>query len=188
MMGSVSPAAPGSTSDQTTAGTALDAEVAALSQLDLHQLRVRWRKLLRSHPPEHLSRSLLMRVLAYKLQARADGDLDGETVRYLDRIAKEQVRQLRRKEGRCKAPPAVPPVPVPRRLKAGTLLAREFGGQMHRVTVVADGFAWNGAIYTSLSEIARLITGTRWSGPRFFGLRDKGARVQTAVQTAGVGA
>jgi hypothetical protein len=150
----------------------------------LHQLRVRWRKLLRSQPPEHLSRSLLLRVLAYKLQARAHGDLDGETVRYLDRIAKEQLRQLKREEGRRNAPPAIPPVPAPRQLKAGTLLAREFGGQMHRVTVVADGFAWKGATYTSLSEIARLITGTRWSGPRFFGLRDKGTRVQTAGEGA----
>jgi hypothetical protein len=77
-MSSLSPVAPGSTSDRTTDGTALDAEIAALSQLDLHQLRVRWRKLLRSPPPEHLSRSLLLRVLAYKLQARAYGDLDGE--------------------------------------------------------------------------------------------------------------
>jgi len=158
----------------TRRGDGLREEIRALSALDLHGLRLRWRQLLRSRPPEHLSRGLLLRLLAYKIQARVLGDLDRETIRYLDRVAQEQARRRRREPGRrTKAPPPVPPVPVRRRLKEGTLLAREFGGTMHTVTVVSDGFAWEGATYTSLSEIARLITGTRWSGPRFFGLRDR---------------
>jgi Protein of unknown function (DUF2924) len=165
-----------SSKDRTTpakAGVDLAAEIATLAALDLQQLRVRWRKLLRSAPPEHLSRSLLVRILAYKIQAHVLGELDRETARYLDRVARDQARRRKAGERRQpKAPPPVPPVPVRRRLKDGTLLAREFGGQMHSVTVVPDGFAWNGSTYTSLSEIARLITGTRWNGPRFFGLRD----------------
>jgi hypothetical protein len=153
-------------------GQSLEAELEALTGLDLHELRARWRRHLRSRPPEHLSRSLLLRLLAYKLQARAYGDLDAETARTLDQIAREQARRLKRGEGPRKGPPVIPPVPGRRGLKEGTLLVREFGAEMHRVTVVAGGYAYQGATFTSLSEIARLITGTRWSGPRFFGLRD----------------
>jgi hypothetical protein len=151
----------------------LDHQLDELSALDLQDLRVRWRKLLRTQPPQ-LSRPLLLRLLAYRLQARAYGDLDHETVRYLNRIARESARR-KAEQGRrnVKAPPPVPPVPTSTRLKPGTLLAREFNGIMHRVTVTQEGFAWQGNTYSSLSEIARLITGTRWNGPRFFGLRDK---------------
>ena len=58
-------------------------------------------------------------------------------------------------------------------LKPGTVLGREWYGRMHRVAVLADGFAWNGKSYPSLSKVAFAITGTRWNGPRFFGLRDQ---------------
>jgi hypothetical protein len=150
------------------------AELEALPALDLHALRVRWRKLLRSPVPD-LPRYLLVRLLAYKLQAKAFGDLDRETVRYLDRIARDRARRQLSGEGKRKpkAPPPIPPVPDPRTRRAGTLLVREFEGVLHTVTVVSGGFSWQGRTYKSLSEIARLITGTRWSGPRFFGLRDK---------------
>jgi hypothetical protein len=60
-----------------------------------------------------------------------------------------------------------------RDLKPGTVLGREWKGQMQRVAVLADGFAWNGKTYPSLSKVAFVITGTHWNGPRFFGLRDK---------------
>src|SRR6478735_5021455 len=110
---------------------------------------------MRKAAPEHLSRSLLVRILAYKIQARVLGELDRETTRYLDRVANEQARRRRAGERRPpKAPPPVPPVPV--------------------------SFSWNGTIHTSLSEIARRITGTRWNGPRFFGLRDRQARLDEA--------
>jgi hypothetical protein len=152
----------------------VDRQINELTELDLPDLRVRWRKLLRTQPPQ-VSRPLLMRLLAYRLQARAYGDLDRETTRYLNRIAHESAR-CRAEQGkrRPKAPPPIPPVPRSIGLKLGTLLAREFNGFMHRVTVIEGGFAWQGNTYKSLSEIARLITGTRWNGPRFFGLRDRG--------------
>jgi hypothetical protein len=156
----------------------IDQQLAELSTLDHQDLRVRWRKLLRTQPPQ-LSRSLLLRLFAYRLQARAYGDLDRETVRYINHVARERLRR-KAEPGRrnAKAPPPIPPVPTSTRLKPGTLLAREFNGVMHRVTVTQEGFAWQGNTYSSLSEIARLITGTRWSGPRFFGLRDKVDRGQ----------
>jgi len=151
----------------------LEADLKALPTLDLYELRVRWRKLTRSSPPEHLSRSLLLRMIAYKLQARVHGDLDRESVRYLARVAKERARRLRAGEKRKpKQPPPIPPVPPRSGLKPGTLIGREFNGTIHRVTVIETGYVWNGHPYRSLSEIARRITGTRWNGPRFFGLRD----------------
>jgi hypothetical protein len=61
----------------------------------------------------------------------------------------------------------------PGRLRPGTVLVREWEGGSHRVMVLAEGFAWNGTTYASLSQVARAITGTRWNGPRFFGLRDQ---------------
>jgi len=110
------------------AGVDLTAEIEALSRLDRHGLRVRWRTLMRSPPSEHLGRALLLRLLAYKLQARAYGDLDRETARYLAQIERERVRRRRAGEGRPKAPPPIPPVPASRVLKPGTLLVREYGG------------------------------------------------------------
>jgi hypothetical protein len=144
-----------------------------LARLDLGELRSRWRRELRSAPPAHLNRSLLLRVLAYRMQARAYGDLDRESVRYLDRIAMEHARRRSREARPRRTTTIVPPVPAQRGLKPGVILGREFGGQMHMVTVLADGFSWDGKSYKSLSEIARAITGTRWSGPRFFGLRER---------------
>ncbi len=161
---------------------ALAREVEALSGLDHHELRVRWRKLTRTAPPE-LPRWLLARLIAYRLQARVHGDLDPETARYLRRIDKERRRRLEASAAdrrKAKAPPPIPPVPAHRGLKPGVVLAREFAGQMHRVTVIADGYAWNGATYPNLSAIARAITGTRWNGPRFFGLRESAKSLGSA--------
>ena len=148
-----------------------------LEKLDLEEVRVRWRRLLRSPPPAHLPRYLLVRILAYRLQARAFGDLDRESVRYLEQVEKARRRRLASEERkrRPKAPPPVPPVPVSAGIRPGALLAREWGGRMHTVTVAPQGFCWDGKTYNSLSEIARLITGTQWSGPRFFGLRGRAA-------------
>ncbi|KQO85305.1 DUF2924 domain-containing protein [Methylobacterium sp. Leaf91] len=154
----------------------LKREIEALASLDLGDLRIRWRQHLRTAPPPHLSRTLMMRLLAYRIQAKMLGDLDRDSARLLDRIAKERLRRRAAAEraAKPKAPPLVPPIPSPG-LRPGTLLVREFGGEVHTVTVVAGGFAWRETTYASLSEVARAITGTRWNGPRFFGLRDKGA-------------
>ena len=151
----------------------LQSKIAALRELDTEGLRARWRKLLRTPAPCHLSKYLLFRILAYRLQANALGDLDRESVRFLQKIADD--REQRRKAGTLKAgskaPPKIPPVPDRRGLKPGTILVREHEGVLHRVMTMEAGFAWNGVTYRSLSEVAQAITGTNWNGPRFFGLR-----------------
>ncbi len=141
----------------------LAAEIAQLRELDVSTLRARWRVVFRKDAPFHLPRHLLMRILAYRLQADRLGDLDAESQRFLDSSASPEqvsarVTELRRRRIT---------------LRPGTVLAREWKGQMQRVAVMAGGFAWNGTTYSSLSRIACIITGTRWNGPRFFGLRDK---------------
>lgn len=163
---------------------ALRMEVEGLTALDLHDLRSRWRQRLRTAPPATLTRPLLLRLLAYRLQARVLGDLDSATAKYLDRLARDHAR---RRNGealpKSKAAPPVPPAPRERGLMPGTLLIRHHAGQQHRVVVVPDGFLWEGRTFTSLSEIAHRITGTRWNGPRFFGLRDKAvARASEVVR------
>ncbi len=151
----------------------LSEEVAALAALDLDALRGRWRKAFRAPAPAHLPRYLLLRIIAYRVQANALGDLDRETVRFLDAVAQDWQKRRAAGNTNSKRPPPIPPVPDKRSLKPGTILAREHEGELHRVMVLDQGFAWNGATYRSLSEVARAITGTNWNGPRFFGLRDK---------------
>jgi Protein of unknown function (DUF2924) len=141
----------------------LDAEIARLRDLGLTELRNRWHTVFRRQAPPHLPRHLLFRVLAYRLQAEHLGDLDAETVRLLDRSGSPDEAGKRAIDiGRGNA-----------EVRPGTMLAREWKGQMHRVAVLTGGFAWNGETYPSLSKVAFAITGTRWNGPRFFGLRDK---------------
>ena len=160
----------------------ISAEVAALNDLDIHELRIRWRKLFRKSVPAHLPRYLVLRIIAYRIQANAFGDLDRETARYLDRIAKDYVRRRDAGDIRSrKKPPPVPPVPDRRSLKPGTILVREHDGELHRVIAVEGGFLWSATTYKSLSEVARAITGTNWNGPRFFGLREKSEAQAVAV-------
>jgi hypothetical protein len=113
--------------------------------------------------PPHLPRHLLFRILAYRLQADHLGDLDSDTRRLLDRSGTPvEVGQLATALNRRRT-----------ELRPGTVMVREWNGHLQRVMVLADGFAWNGKTYRSLSKIAFAITGTRWNGPRFFGVRDK---------------
>ena len=137
--------------------------VAGLEGHDLNGLRRQWRAHLGGEPPTHLHRWLLMRVLAYRLQAGAYGGLDGSIQRML-RSGQEQDAAI----------------PFDRRapqtrdgvgLKAGALLVREWKGKLERVMILKDGFAWNGQTFGSLSQIAKAMTGTNWNGHRFFGLR-----------------
>jgi Protein of unknown function (DUF2924) len=141
----------------------LDVEIARLRDLDVGELRGHWHNVFGRRPHSHLPRHLLFRVLAYRLQADVLGDLDGESQRLLDRsVSPEDAGQRAVELARRTA-----------HLRPGTVLRREWNGEMHRVAVLADGFAWKGKTYPSLSKVAFAITGTRWSGPKFFGLRDQ---------------
>lgn len=140
----------------------IDVEIARLRDLDVTSLRARWRTVLGRLPSPHLPKHLLFRVLAYRLQADLFGDLDAENRRLLDGPPSPEEAGKR----------SVDPNRQSIDLRPGTMLAREWNGQMQRVEVLAEGFAWNGKTYSSLSKVALAITGTRWNGPRFFGLRD----------------
>jgi hypothetical protein len=139
----------------------LQGELAALSALSVRQLKERWRSMYRTEPPHRISRELLTRALAYRLQERALGGLKPSTRRLLDRfgegVSSHRLMWLARH----------------RKTAPGTELVREWRGTSHRVTVLADGVIYREQRYGSLSEVARLITGTRWSGPRFFGLKQR---------------
>ena len=148
----------------------LEAEIARLRDLDVEELRGRWQGFLGRQPPPHLPRHLLFRILAYRLQADRFGDLDGESKHLLDRSESPE------KAGQQ----AVGLVRRIADVRPGTVLGREWNGRMQRVSVLANGFAWNGKTYPSLSQAAFAITGTRWNGPRFFGLRDKPAKGRSA--------
>ena len=147
-------------------------EIARWRDLDIAQLRNRWQTVVGRRPPVHLPRHLLFRVLAYQLQADHLGDLDAECQRLLDRSeSPEEAGQRAADLGRRTA-----------ELRPGTVLGREWNGRMQRVAVLAEGFAWNGKTgktYASLSKVALAITGTRWNGPKFFGLRDKPSKGST---------
>jgi hypothetical protein len=133
---------------------AIEAEVDTVRSLGIDALRKRWRMMFGAIPPKGLTKDILGRMIAYRIQEEAFGGLDRETVKLLDRLARgEKLTELTR------------------RLKPGTVLVREYNGERHTVTVAPDGFLWRDKTYSSLSTIARQITGTTWNGPRFFGLR-----------------
>jgi hypothetical protein len=131
--------------------------LARLETLDLNAIRQEWRRLHRAEPPR-LSRDLMIRALAYRIQESAFGGLSKATSRRLAALAAEF-----ESEGRI----AIPAQP---RIKPGARLVREWHGRTHAVVVIEDGFEFEGKLYRSLTGIAREITGTAWSGPRFFGL------------------
>jgi hypothetical protein len=138
-------------------------EVAGLGRLALDDLRLRWQNRFGRAASVHLPKNLLLRLYAYRLQAEMYGDVGPGTSQLLDRLGREKET-----EGK--------PIPLPgdlngrSRLKAGTVLVREHAGVSHRVEVAQGGYCWNGQTFSSLSKIATAITGTRWNGPRFFGL------------------
>ena len=137
----------------------LQRELAALSTLSVKQLKERWRSAYGTEPARRISRDLLTRALAYRMQERALGGLKPSTRRLLDRLGEgSSSSQLMRVVSQRKTAP-------------GTVLVREWRGTSHRLSVLDDGVVYRGRRYQSLSEVARLITGTRWSGPLFFGLK-----------------
>ena len=146
--------------------TSVGDEIAHLRGLDLKWLRSRWQSVFQSLPPDHLPRHLLFAIIAYRVQADRLGDLDHETKQILDRTdAKDK--------GTTMSTRLVSFDQKRTELTPGTELVRKWEQQSQRVMVMADGFAWNGQTYDSLSKVAFAITGTKWNGPRFFGLRDK---------------
>jgi len=138
---------------------ALNAQLAALSGMDAPELRAEWRRLYRSHPPKLLRRDLLELGVAWKLQERVLGGLSGAIRRQLAELA----RTMSEKSDLAKARTIT--------LKPGARLVRDWNGETHEILVVEDGFQWRGKTWGSLSVIAREMTGTQWSGPRFFGLK-----------------
>ena len=144
----------------------LDEQLARLPTLDREELLVRWCDLYGRDAPAQISRPILIRAIAYRMQEQACGGLKPAVRRLLARVADDAGA------GRPIAPSATIA------LKPGTRLLREWQGATHEVIVLEDGALFRGQRYRSLSEVARLITGSRWSGPRFFGL--KNAVVQRA--------
>jgi len=167
------PASPAGGLGRAPAAARLAEDLDRLGAMDAASLRRRWRMVFGCSAPEQLPRALLQRALAYRIQADALGDLDRDTIRMLDRLARDG------RDG------AVIPLPELRATKPGTLLVREWEGVLHRVMVLEQGFAWNGQTYDSLSKVARAITGTNWNGPRFFGLRERRAGGNTLPGTEG---
>jgi len=137
----------------------LSAETAGIESLDLSQLRARWKLLYEIEAPPHLSRDLLRRAVAYRMQENVLGGLKPATSRLLRRVAED---------ARVRKPTKVVPT---RKVGPNAILIREWGGTRHEVTVLRNGAMFRGKRYRSLSQVARVITGSHWSGPLFFGLR-----------------
>lgn len=136
-------------------------EMEGLQASSLETLRLHWASTHGIEPLPRLSRELLIRGIAYRMQEQACGGLSKKLLRRLEQLTDAA------HASRGSSSSAVS--------RAGTRLVREWEGRAHEVIVLEEGFLWNGSTYGSLSEIARLITGTRWSGPRFFGLQEKGS-------------
>ncbi len=135
-------------------GAGIKREIAALEVLDRSALLQRWRSAFGRDVPPHLSRTLMEKAIAYDMQAKVFGGLSGRTIRALKAAAKpEAVAASRKLPGR------------------GARLVREWNGILHEVDVVDDGYLWHGQRHRSLTAIALAITGTKWSGPRFFGIK-----------------
>jgi hypothetical protein len=134
----------------------VEVEVERVRSLSGHALRRRWQAVLARPVPQHLTADLLRRMIANRIQEEAFGTLDRATLKFLDGLA------------RCGSRSAE------RNLKIGTVLVRDYQGRRHTLTVEPEGYVWEAQPYSSLSAIARAITGTAWSGPRFFALKSVG--------------
>jgi hypothetical protein len=139
----------------------VEQRLAEIETYDSGALRQEWQKLYGCPAPKRIRRDLLLRAVAYRIQELAFGGLKPATVRRLKQLA-----------DKTWVGPAAPP-PAAASLRPGMRLMREWNGETHLVEVVEKGFTWREQPYPSLSAIARAITGSRWSGPRFFGLLDR---------------
>jgi hypothetical protein len=139
-------------------------DLSIVADLPIVDLRKAWRDRFGTNPPPIQSRDLLRRLFAWQLQAHLTEGLDSTTERALTKIAESL-----EKNGSYETK-------IRRDFSPGVVLTREWKGVIHSVTVISDGFQHRAKNYRSLSDIARMITGTRWSGPRFFGLEQKSRR------------
>lgn len=139
----------------------VEAELDRLASMPIVQLRLRYRELFRAEPPKAFGPDLLRRSIAHRIQEKAYGELCRPVQRLLDQMVRAFAAKPDSK------------LVLPPRIKPGSILVRNWKGKSYRVTVTTDGFAYDGTSYRNLSEIAQHITGTRWNGPRFFGLRIK---------------
>jgi hypothetical protein len=148
----------------------VEAELNQLGSASIVDLRARYRELFRTEPPSAFGPDLLRRSIAQQLQENACGSLSREAKKLLGQLVRSMASG---KTGRLE---------VPQRIKSGSELVRVWNGQTHKVTVLAKGFAHQGEVFTSLSEIANRITGTRWNGPKFFGLRTTSKEASKTVE------
>lgn len=145
---------------QATSKINLEAALEGLSSMRVDALRRYWTETFKGEPPPCQSASFLRHLIAWQLQEDRFGGFTADTRRRLRKAVSGQ--GIDRQASVT--------------LKPGTMITRTWKGAVHRVHVLDDGFAYQGKRYTSLSVIARLVTGTRWSGPRFFGVEAQGAR------------
>ncbi len=143
---------------------ALIAEIASLSKASIKDLRERWKTVYGKEPSGHIGRSFLVRAIAYRLQEETFGGLKPSAQQILDRVCDGRGEAARKPSPRSPA-------------GAGTVLIREWRGVRHRVVVLDNDVTYRGRRYKSLSEVARAITGARWSGPLFFGLKRRAKEV-----------
>lgn len=149
--------------------SSLEVEIAALPATATRDLTIAWRGLYRTPPPRGMSRDLMIRAIAYRMQERAHGGLAPAIKRRLRSL----VAEIAAKGANVFDPGIL--------LKPGARLVREWGGQAHTVIVLDTGFEYGGERYPSLSKIAARITGAHWSGPRFFGIAKRPARARAPV-------
>jgi hypothetical protein len=142
-------------------GSDIETRIIGLEALTTADLQIEWRRLYRATPPTRLSRDLLIRGVAYRVQEQAHGGLSLGTKRRLHTLSEGAEQR-----GRSPAAPAIV-------LKSGTKLVREWHGYAHTVRVLDDGFEYESERYRSLTQIARRITGVHWSGPLFFGISER---------------
>jgi hypothetical protein len=141
----------------------VNTKVEFLERLSRAELRVLWEREFTEKPPPSLGRDILALGLAYARQERRQGGLGRRVAKELDRL----LARVLREEMAGISEPLIRSLP-----RTGTILVRQWHGATHHVTVLEDGFLWNGKKYRSLTSIATAITGTKWNGPRFFGMRE----------------
>ncbi len=147
-------------SPRTKCRSTTSLDLGALEKLSHAELKARWEELFGAPPPRHISRKLVLRAVAYRMQEQVHGELPARTRKQLDRVASDLAA------GR----PLKAPTP---KVKPGTRLLREWQGVVHEVVVLESTVLYQGKHWPSLTAVAREITGARWSGPRFFGLQGK---------------